>query len=162
MATEDQLAGLRERYRFVLRARRTPVLEALDHQYSDAFDRGADIALISEARIALRDAPANPAIEEASTVADLAAIWPAALGEFPTGAFEGWAAPPERPGVHVVVDLAPKEAPPVDPDAPAPPPAEGSVDHVALILAKRRLKAEEEAKRPPPEPRRQRVTGRRK
>lgn len=161
MATKTQLAALRERYRHAVRSRRAPVLAALDVEINRAEDFGNDASGLRASRVALREAPGYDGIRTAESVDDLAALWPSALGDFPADAFDGWDAPPETEGAHVVVDLAPKPLTPEEEKADAERAVDSSAD-LARIVEKRRERAKEEATRPPAPPARQRITGRRK
>lgn len=52
---------------------------SLDVQFQRALERGADTAAIVAAKQALRDAPADPRIDAATTLDALKAVWPACL-----------------------------------------------------------------------------------
>jgi len=61
-----------------IRAARAPMLQALDIEYQKADERGDDEARrsIAARKQALRDAPADPSIEMATTTDALKALWP--------------------------------------------------------------------------------------
>ncbi len=162
MATNEQLAELRARYLFILRAKRVGALAALDVAINSIDDAGGPVTSGEKRRwrMLLRDAPANPAIDEARTIEDFAKLWPSSLGAFPADAFDGWDAPPEKPGADLVVDLAPPVEDEEEAAAREKAPKPAGID-LAAILEKRQARAIEEAKRPAPEPRK-RITGRRK
>lgn len=78
------MAKAREIHRGRLRELRAPKLAALDVDYLRALERGApsaEIAAIAAKKQALRDAPADPAIEAAATPEALRAVMPRALQE---------------------------------------------------------------------------------
>ncbi len=69
-------------HRDYLRSLRAPKLAALDVEFTRALERGAppsEIAAIVAQKQALRDAPADPKIEAATTLNELAAVIPGAL-----------------------------------------------------------------------------------
>lgn len=163
MVKDLQLIGLRDRYRNAIRALRPAVLASFDAMINAHEDKhGTPLKNVRALRSELRDAPAADGIDKAKSVDDLAALWPKSLGDFPAAAFDGWDAPPEPEGVHVVVDLAPKK-PTEEEEALAAKTAEAfaGID-VDKVMETRRERAKEEALRPPPPPRRQRITGRAK
>lgn len=69
----------REIHRDRIRAARAPLLAAADVDFQRALETGADTSAIVARKSALRDAPADPAIDAATTPEQLAAVWPAAL-----------------------------------------------------------------------------------
>lgn len=69
----------REIWRDRMRDARAPLLAALDIEYMRALERGQATETIVGRKQGLRDAPADPAIEVASTPDELKAVWPAAL-----------------------------------------------------------------------------------
>ena len=81
MDLDHDMAKARDIWRDKIRAERAPKLDALDVAYQRADEAAdakakADIAAIKQA---LRDATADPEIEQATTCAELKAVWPAAL-----------------------------------------------------------------------------------
>ena len=73
----------RDIHRSRIRSARAPRLAALDGEYQRA-DEKADAAAkaaVSTKKQALRDAPADPAIEAATTPEQLRAVWPKALDD---------------------------------------------------------------------------------
>ena len=81
MDLTHDMTKAREIWRAKIRAERAPKLAALDVAYQRADER-ADTAAkadIVKAKQALRDATADPAIEQATTCAELKAVRPAAL-----------------------------------------------------------------------------------
>jgi len=75
------MAKAREIHRNRIRAARAPLLAAADVAYMRALEAGQDTAAIVARKNALRAAPADPAIEAATTPEALAAVWPAVLSE---------------------------------------------------------------------------------
>lgn len=71
----------RDIHRDRIRAARATALAALDVAYQRADEQGdaAAKAAIAAQKQALRDAPADPRIDAASTVEALGAVWPAGL-----------------------------------------------------------------------------------
>jgi hypothetical protein len=72
----------REVWRNKMREARAPLLAALDIQALRAVEggtSGAPLADIAAKKRALRDAPADPAIDAAQTPDELRAVWPACL-----------------------------------------------------------------------------------
>lgn len=66
----------REIKRNHIRAERAPRLTALDADFIRALEAGADTKAIAAEKQRLRDAPAHPGIEAATTIADLKAVKP--------------------------------------------------------------------------------------
>ena len=73
------MAAAREIFRDAIRNARARVLQQLDVQFVRALETGGDTAAITAAKQALRDAPADPAIESARDTAELIAQWNSAL-----------------------------------------------------------------------------------
>jgi len=65
----------REIHRDRIRQARTPLLAAKDVEFQRALESGADTAAIVAEKQALRDAPAAPEIDAASTPEELKAAW---------------------------------------------------------------------------------------
>ena len=74
------MPAAREIWRGVIREARDPLLAAADVDYMRALEAAQDTKAIVARKQALRDAPADPAIEAATTIEQLRAVWPAALG----------------------------------------------------------------------------------
>jgi hypothetical protein len=72
----------RDAWRDRMRRARAPLLAALDIEYQRADERGDANAKrdIAARKQALRDVPADPAIDAAKTPEQLKAVWPACLG----------------------------------------------------------------------------------
>lgn len=68
----------KEIWRDKIRARREEPLAALDTEYMRAMEAGADTAGIVAQKQALRDAPADPAIDAATTPEELKLVQPIA------------------------------------------------------------------------------------
>ena len=62
-----------------IREKRKPLLEALDIEFRKALETGADTSAIVAKANALRDAPANSAIDAATTPDELKASWDTAV-----------------------------------------------------------------------------------
>ena len=62
-----------------IREARTPKLAALDIEFQKALETSADTTSIVSKKKALRDAPANTAIDAAKTEAELKATWDTAV-----------------------------------------------------------------------------------
>mgnify|MGYP001164187897 FL=1 len=62
-----------------IREKRKPLLEALDIEFQKALETGADTSAIVAKKNALRDAPANSAIDAATTPDELKASWDTAV-----------------------------------------------------------------------------------
>jgi hypothetical protein len=69
----------REIWRDKMRRARAPILADLDVQFVRAMEEAQPVAAIVFQKQALRDVTSDPAIEAASTPAELIAVWPAAL-----------------------------------------------------------------------------------
>lgn len=69
----------RDIWRDKIRLARKPELEALDAQFMRALEAGADTSAIVAQKQALRDAPADPAIDAAQTPEQLKQVHPAGL-----------------------------------------------------------------------------------
>lgn len=69
----------RDIWRDKIRQARAGRLEALDAQFMKALETGADTSAIVAQKQALRDAPADPAIDAATTPEQLKAVQPAGL-----------------------------------------------------------------------------------
>jgi len=63
-------------WRDKIRMKRKPELEALDAQFMKAMETGADTTEIIAKKQLLRDAPADPAIDAATTPEELKAVQP--------------------------------------------------------------------------------------
>jgi len=63
-------------WRDKIRMKRKPELEALDAQFMKALETGADTTEIIAKKQLLRDAPADPAIDAATTPEELKAVQP--------------------------------------------------------------------------------------
>ena len=62
-----------------IREKRKPLLDALDIEFQKALETGADTSAIVAKKNALRDAPANSAIDAATTPDELKASWDTAV-----------------------------------------------------------------------------------
>ena len=69
------MAKARELHKTKIREARKPLLEALDVEFQKALEKGSDTAAIVSKKQALRDAPADSAIDAATTDAELKAQW---------------------------------------------------------------------------------------
>ena len=69
------MAKAKEIHKFNIRAVRGPKLAALDIDFQKALETGSDTAAIVSKKQALRDAPADSAIEAAKTDTELKAQW---------------------------------------------------------------------------------------
>ena len=69
------MAKAREIHKTNIRAARTPKLQELDVEFQKALETGASTTDIVAKKQALRDAPADSAIDAASTEAELKAQW---------------------------------------------------------------------------------------
>ena len=69
------MAKAREIHKEKIRVARKPLLEGLDIEFQKALETGSDTASIVSKKQALRDAPADSAIESAKTEAELKAQW---------------------------------------------------------------------------------------
>ena len=70
------MARARDIHRDKIRAFRAPLMADLDTQFIRALEAGAETKAVVAEKQRLRDAPADPRIEAAGTVADLKAAWP--------------------------------------------------------------------------------------
>tara|TARA_A100001201_G_C4029435_1_gene183084 strand:- start:12 stop:449 length:438 start_codon:yes stop_codon:yes gene_type:complete len=75
------IALARDIWRDKIRNARKPKLEELDIQYMRAQEAGEDTSAIVAKKNKLRDFPAKPEIDSASTVEELKAIWDNDLGD---------------------------------------------------------------------------------
>jgi hypothetical protein len=73
------MAAAREIWRQKIRMARIPKFEELDAAFMRAMETGADASAIVAQKQALRDAPADPAIDAASTPEELKLVQPAGL-----------------------------------------------------------------------------------
>ena len=73
------MAKAREIHRTNIRNARTPKLAELDIEFQRALETSADTTSIVSKKKALRDAPANTAIDAAKTEAELKATWDTAV-----------------------------------------------------------------------------------
>ena len=78
-AVEVDMAAARDIHRDKIRQARVELLAALDTAFMKALEKGADTTAIVAAKQALRDAPVDPAIDAATTPAELKAVQPAGL-----------------------------------------------------------------------------------
>ena len=73
------MAKAKEIHKTNIRTARTPKLAELDIEFQKALETSADITSIVSKKKALRDAPANTAINAATTEAELKAAWDTAV-----------------------------------------------------------------------------------
>ena len=73
------MAKAKEIHRNKIREARTPKLAALDIEFQKALETSADTTSIVSKKKALRDAPANAAIDAAKTPDELKAAWDTAV-----------------------------------------------------------------------------------
>ena len=73
------LAKAKEIHKNNIRAARQPLLQSLDVDFQRALEQGNDTAAIAAQKQALRNAPADPAIEAAASADELKAAWDADL-----------------------------------------------------------------------------------
>ena len=73
------MAKAREIHRTNIRIAREPKLAELDIEFQKALENSSDTASIVSKKQALRDAPANSAIDAAKTEAELKAAWDTAV-----------------------------------------------------------------------------------
>ena len=73
------MAKAREIHKTNIREARTPKLAELDVEFQKALEKGTDTTSIVSKKQALRDAPANAAIDAAKTEAELKAAWDTAV-----------------------------------------------------------------------------------
>ena len=72
---KTDMTKAKEIHKTNIRAAREPKLAALDVEFQKALETGSDTAAIVSKKQALRDAPADSAIEAAKTDAELKAQW---------------------------------------------------------------------------------------
>lgn len=75
MSISINMAKARELHKVKIREARKPLLESLDIDFQKALETSADTASIVSKKQALRDAPADSAIESASDTDALKAQW---------------------------------------------------------------------------------------
>ena len=73
------MAKAKEIHKNKIREAREPKLAALDIEFQKALETSADTTSIVSKKKALRDAPANTAIDAAKTEAELKAAWDTAV-----------------------------------------------------------------------------------
>ena len=76
---KTDITKAKEIHRANIRAAREPKLAALDVEFQKALEISADTTSIVSKKKALRDAPANTAIDAAKTEAELKAAWDTAV-----------------------------------------------------------------------------------
>ena len=76
---KTDMAKAREVHKNRIRAARVDKLTALDVEFQKALETSADTTSIVSKKKALRDAPANTAIDAAKTEAELKATWDTAV-----------------------------------------------------------------------------------
>lgn len=76
---EIDMVKAREIWRDKIRTAREPELAKLDTAFMKALETGADTSVIVSQKQALRDAPADPAIDAAATPEELKMVQPAGL-----------------------------------------------------------------------------------
>ena len=76
---KTDIAKAREVHKNRIRAARVDKLAALDVEFQKALETSADTTSIVSKKNALRDAPANAAIDAAKTEAELKASWDTAV-----------------------------------------------------------------------------------
>tara|TARA_B100000941_G_C28392514_1_gene493516 strand:- start:33 stop:296 length:264 start_codon:yes stop_codon:yes gene_type:complete len=76
---KTDMAKAKEIHKTNIRAARTPKLAELDIEFQKAQETSADTSAIVAKKKALRDAPANTAIDAAKTESELKAAWDAAI-----------------------------------------------------------------------------------
>jgi hypothetical protein len=79
MPISINLAKAKEIHKNNIRAARQPLLQSLDVDFQRALEQGNDTAAIAAQKQALRNAPADPAIEAAASADELKAAWDADL-----------------------------------------------------------------------------------
>ena len=80
----EDMDKAKEIFKDKIREVRKPLLEAKDVELMKALEAGSDTTAIAAAKDALRDAPANAAIDAATDIAGLKAAWDASvLGDSP-------------------------------------------------------------------------------
>ena len=84
MSITVNMTKAKEIHKGHVRETRKPLLEALDTEFQRALESSSDTSAIVSKKQALRDAPANSAIDAASTPDELKAAWDTAtLGNTP-------------------------------------------------------------------------------
>ena len=84
MSITINMTKAKEIHRKHVREARTPLLASLDTDFQRALETSSDTAAIESKKQALRDAPANAAIDAAKTPDELKAAWDTAvLGKTP-------------------------------------------------------------------------------
>jgi len=73
------MAKAKEIHKTNIRTARTPKLAELDIEFQKALETSSDTAAIASKKQALRDAPANTAIDAATTESELKATWDTAI-----------------------------------------------------------------------------------
>lgn len=73
------MAKAREIHRDKIRTARKPIIADLDVKFMLALEKGQSTADVAAKKQALRDAPADPAIDAAKTAEELRAVWPECL-----------------------------------------------------------------------------------
>ncbi len=73
------MAKAKEIHKTNIRIAREPKLASLDIEFQQALETSSDTAAIVSKKQALRDAPANTAIDAATTEAELKAAWDTAV-----------------------------------------------------------------------------------
>ena len=73
------MAKAKEIHKTNIRTARTPKLAELDIEFQKALETSSDTAAIVSKKQALRDAPANTAIDAATTESELKATWDTAI-----------------------------------------------------------------------------------
>lgn len=76
---KTDMAKAKEIHKTNIRVAREPKLTALDIEFQKALETSADTSSIVAKKKALRDAPANTAIDAAKTESELKAAWDTAL-----------------------------------------------------------------------------------
>ena len=79
MSITINMTKAKEIHKIHVRETRKPLLEALDTEFQRALETSADTAAIVAKKQALRDAPANAAIDAAKTPDELKAAWDTAV-----------------------------------------------------------------------------------
>jgi hypothetical protein len=76
---KTNMAKAKEIHKTNIRIAREPKLASLDIEFQQALETSSDTAAIVSKKQALRDAPANTAIDAATTEAELKAAWDTAV-----------------------------------------------------------------------------------
>ena len=76
---KTDMAKAKEIHKTNIRYARTPLLAELDIEFQKALETSADTTSIVSKKKALRDAPANTAIDAAKTESELKAVWDTAI-----------------------------------------------------------------------------------